>query len=70
MNYWSICLAFLFFLLTPFSELISQDTVCLKGNEFDKTAESKPTDFYFLENNFGLVLGKKKSKIPYKFIFF
>ena len=69
MKYWCNCFATLLVLFFLTNEINAQDTTCIYGSVFEKFPESKPLDFYCLDANYGLVLGKKKSKNPFKFVF-
>ena len=69
MKCWCNCFATLLVLFFLTNEINAQDTTCIYGSVFEKFPESKPLDFYCLDANYGLVLGKKKSKNPFKFVF-
>ena len=61
------------FLICFYSHLLAvkgQDTNVVFGSIQEKMPNSKPIDFFQLEKNCGFIIGEKKTKLPYKFLFF
>ncbi len=61
---------FLICFYSHFLAVKGQDTNVVFGSIQEKMPNSKPIDFFQLEKNCGFIIGDKKTKLPYKFLFF
>ena len=61
---------FLICFYSHFLAVKGQDTNVVFGSIQEKMPNSKPIDFFQLEKNCGFIIGDKKTKLPYRFLFF
>ena len=63
---------FIFFICfySHFLAVKGQDTNVVFGSIQEKMPNSKSIDFFQLEKNCGFIIGDKKTKLPYRFLFF